>query len=76
MSSKVLAVDMFISAYWINNTTKFNGILALIWTRNFLIITTILGCFMSIEISKLSYPIAAFKALGAVDIAFDGHFKE
>ena len=64
MSSKVLAVDTLIKL----KATKYTvSILALIWTRNFLVITTISRCLMSVKVPKLAYPFAAFIALGAVD---------
>ena len=67
MSTKVLAVDMLIAYEWYHNAITNNSILALIWTRNFLIITTISRCLMSIKVPKLAYPFAAFIALEAVD---------
>ena len=68
MSSKVLAVDVLIAYEWYHNAVTNNSILALIWTRNFLVITTISRCFMSVKVPKLAYPFAAFIALGTVDI--------
>ena len=67
MSTKVLAVDMLIAYEWYHNAVTNNSILALIWTRNFLIITTFSRCLMSIKVPKLANPFAAFIALGAVD---------
>ena len=67
MSSKVLAVDMLIAYEWYHNAVTNNSILALIWTRNFLVVTTVSRCLMSIKVPKLAYPFAAFIALGTVD---------